>query len=408
MAALLSGLPVQEVWDQIIDHLRGYRDLRSCALVSRAFTPRAQYHLFYNIVFQRPQAGSDSFSPYDEVAFCRRLVSILAVSSHLKPHIRCIRIPFCTDILACVDGMRLPRLREISFIECPSTHVASTADPFSTTLDLAHGLIALPSIRSVEIDVEEWPTAAAEQWFLNSVGPRFVSRAMARLFQKSTPHIEALVVRFAANSDELHEDSATHELALNACTNEATIKILGIWFSPEMEEFFAHPECPFDFSQLADVEIVHSMTPAIGKALEHGRFTIQRLKCWTKDLARGLRLQRFPSLTRFEIVAHAVDFPDITDAISNVSGKCIETIIVRIIHHGGRFIEQSETGPFDTILSSPLMPALQKVEISFMPMDKTQEDYCSKRDILHSAFPKLYARGLLEVPTRFYRNVNEQ
>ncbi|KAJ7496544.1 hypothetical protein FB451DRAFT_197788 [Mycena latifolia] len=193
MALLPPGLPIQEIWDHILDFIDGYLDLRSCALASRSFTSRTQYHLFHDIVFARPGPKAIANQAYDEVAACNRLGSILAASPHLARHIRRIHIPFCMDVLTHVRGMRLPRLREIEFCTSTSRAFTSVDDPAFANLDLAHGLIALPSIRRVGIHVRNWPYDVTR--------PGFAVRVMARLFQNPAPHLETLTVIFLGMFD---------------------------------------------------------------------------------------------------------------------------------------------------------------------------------------------------------------
>ncbi|KAJ7654367.1 hypothetical protein B0H17DRAFT_1214351 [Mycena rosella] len=124
VSLFLVGLPVQEIWDQTLDILEeDNRDLRSCALVSRSLTPQAQFHLFHDIVLSK----ADRYS-YDDGAACRRLVSILVTSPHLKRHICRIRIPFHRDFLVNVCGMGLSRLRDIRFCDAPRNYFASPDD----------------------------------------------------------------------------------------------------------------------------------------------------------------------------------------------------------------------------------------------------------------------------------------
>ncbi|KAJ6543104.1 hypothetical protein B0H19DRAFT_1268268 [Mycena capillaripes] len=182
MVLLPPGLPVQEIWDQILDLLDRARDLKSCALASRSLTPRAQFHLFHDIILAKP---NDDPRRFDDGAACRRLFSILDTSPHLARYIRCISIPFSLEILTCVGGMELPQLREIHFCDSTASHF-SEEDPAFATLDLAHGLIALPSVRSVHIDVQKWP--------FERDGPGFASMVMSHLFRNSTSHIEILKV----------------------------------------------------------------------------------------------------------------------------------------------------------------------------------------------------------------------
>ncbi|KAJ6559289.1 hypothetical protein B0H10DRAFT_1180168 [Mycena sp. CBHHK59/15] len=268
MALLPLGLPVQEIWDQILDLLDRARDLKSCALVSRSLTPRAQSHLFHDIILAKP---NDDPGRWDDGAACRRLFSIFATSPHLTRCIRCISIPFSLDILTHVGGMALPRLREIQFCDSTAKHFSREEDPSFATLDLAHGLIALPSVRSVHIDVQKWP--------FERDGPGFASRVMSRLFRNSTSHIEILkATSLGLRDSHTQEDPAPPELT-TLPTTRASMKSLRVASSPEIGEYLTNPGCPFDFSLIEDVQIPGSMAPAIHRILEGARFKIKRIEC---------------------------------------------------------------------------------------------------------------------------------
>ncbi|KAJ7654370.1 hypothetical protein B0H17DRAFT_1338268 [Mycena rosella] len=377
VALLPPGLPVQELWEQIIDLLDRYRDLKSCALVSRSFRPRAQHHLFQHVTFKT--ADSTSGVPGDELAACLRLVSILATSPHLHCHIRHISLPFSGEILARVCGMRLSRLLEIEFLQtdnCPSAD-----DP---SFGFAHDLVALPSVRRVRIDVRRWSFED---------GPGISPRALSRIFQSPAPHLEHLA--FKLGNSRVQGAPATPQLA---CTHRARIKSLNIMFSPEIGDYLIHPACPFDLSRLEDVQISSSMAPAIEQALEIGRFTIRRLECSADDLAWGLGLNRFPHLAHLTIIAYGSELPDVINGLAAASGNCIESLILVVpVDAFENWAKKDDIARLDTILSSSAMPALQKAEIRFNKDGSTKE-HLTTRNMLRSSFPKLHVKGVLEVP----------
>ncbi|KAJ7490945.1 hypothetical protein FB451DRAFT_1361655 [Mycena latifolia] len=377
------GLP-QEIWDEIVDLVDDHRDLRSCASVSRALRPRAQTHLFRDINLAKPRYHPFSSDHFDDGAACRRLVLILAASPHLARYIRRIHIPFRRDFLIYVCGMRLSRLYDVGFSDCPKTHFSYPDDPSFATLDLAHGLIALPSIRTVRIEVQKWP--------FKDPGPGFTFRLMNRLFQDSTQHIENLTVNFLGL-----EKLATPELAVGPCASRARIKSLTLMLSPQMGDYLLRPECPFNLARLEDVQIFRSANrnPAVKKALEYGRFTVKRLECNAEDLAGGLKLERFPFLTHLQITGTTASFPVIKHRISNAGEKnCIETVIL-IFENGLSYADDKRLKRLDAVLSSSVsMPALQKVEIRLAGFFSEM-----LTNVIRSSCRKLSARGMLDVST---------
>ncbi|KAJ6543100.1 hypothetical protein B0H19DRAFT_1239228 [Mycena capillaripes] len=344
------GLPVQEILDQILDFLDRARDLKSCAMASRSLTPRAQFHLFHDIILAKP---NDDPRRFDNGAACHRLFSILATSPHL-----------------------------------------AEGDPSFAMLDLAHGLIALPSVRSVHIDVQKWP-------FERDRYPGFASRIMTRLFRNSTSHIEILkITSLGLRDSHAQEDCEPPALAASPPTTRASIKIPRVASSPEIGEYLINPGCPFDFSQIEDVQIPGSMTPAIHKILEDARFKIKRLECSTTDLTAGLKLERFPSLTHLTISGGGHDLPSIMNtALSNTSGNGIEKVVIDIQGNTFEEWEYDELVRMDSVLSSSIvMPALQKVDIRMYDLYEGLRWDRSKRNTPFSWSQLLFARGVFEGP----------
>ncbi|KAF8209512.1 hypothetical protein K438DRAFT_1960510 [Mycena galopus ATCC 62051] len=365
MALLPAGLSVQEIWDQILDLLDRARDFKSCALVSRCLTPRAQFHLFHDITLAKP---NDDPIRFDDGAACRRFFSILATSPHLARYIRCISIPFSQDVLTQVGSMDFPRLREILFCDSTANYSSREEDSSFATLDLAHGLIALPSVRS--------PLA--------------------------TSHIETLKVNsLGLRRSHTQEHLAPPHLAASPFRTRAFIKTLRVTWSPEIGEYLLNPECPFDLSQVEDVQISGSMTPAMYEILEGARFKIKLLECSAQDLTSGLRLEHFPSLACLAISGGGDDLPGITNAsLSNANGNCIAKVVIDIQGDNAEDWDNDGMTRMDSVLSSSIvMPALQKVEIWMDDFyERAGSASLSKHDMIFSWFPLLAARGVLEVP----------
>ncbi|KAJ7800069.1 hypothetical protein B0H13DRAFT_2390635 [Mycena leptocephala] len=87
-AILPAGLPVQELWDLIIDEIHSKQDLQSCSLVCRAFVARAQFPLFRLIYIWRT-------THQQTVTTAIYLASLLAASPYLIPHIRNLTLGVC-------------------------------------------------------------------------------------------------------------------------------------------------------------------------------------------------------------------------------------------------------------------------------------------------------------------------
>ncbi|KAJ7261729.1 hypothetical protein B0H12DRAFT_333601 [Mycena haematopus] len=133
-------LAIPELLDHTIDFLSGSRlDLFSCALVSKSWVPRAQFHIF----------GKITLLPPNDTELLLLLTKILEVSPHLAHFIRHLSISLNMRLLKGVVGMMLPRLEEL-YVKCTGNQYGCRAD-FETKF-LVQSLLRLPTIRSVELE----------------------------------------------------------------------------------------------------------------------------------------------------------------------------------------------------------------------------------------------------------------
>ncbi|KAF7354379.1 hypothetical protein MVEN_01126600 [Mycena venus] len=142
-AILPVGLPIQELWDLIIDEILSKKDLRSCSIVCRAFVARAQFSLFRLICIWRT-------THQHTVARAIELTSLLAASPHLIPHIRSLILG------ACDAGVLSP------LVQIPWTHLESISFGLrvSSAVDFhrIHNLVYLRSLREVVFRGWQWKT----------------------------------------------------------------------------------------------------------------------------------------------------------------------------------------------------------------------------------------------------------
>ncbi|KAJ7648435.1 hypothetical protein B0H17DRAFT_1215660 [Mycena rosella] len=357
-----SGFPVQDIWDEIIDLLERAKDLKACALASRAWTPRAQSHLFHDIILAKP---NDEPARYDDGTACCRLFSISDASSHIAQYIRCLCVPFSLDILRRVRGLRLARLREIEFCDSTSDRVGGAAEPSCAIIDRT------TSLRRHLFEA------------LEGYGP-FVSSLL-----KIPP------------LDLGGEIFATPEPPITTPTNRAAIKSLRIASSPELGEYLVHLVCALDLSRLEDVQLSWSLTPAFNEILERARLKITRLGFTTDTyhVVSGLSLALFQDLVNLSMTGDGADLPRISArALSTASGNCIESVVLVIEGDNLEDWHDEDFEQLDTVLSSQFMPALKNVDIWPDDLDNRLGGLLETRNILCSGFPKLYARGAAKVP----------
>ncbi|KAJ7140590.1 hypothetical protein C8R43DRAFT_1131528 [Mycena crocata] len=103
------GLPVQELWEHVIDSVHSIAELNSCSLVCHAFVARAQSHIFRSIFINGPLS---SILAQHELS--NRLTGLMASSPHLVRYVEAITIvAFDEEVLAAIAGITWPHLKHI-------------------------------------------------------------------------------------------------------------------------------------------------------------------------------------------------------------------------------------------------------------------------------------------------------
>ncbi|KAJ7134165.1 hypothetical protein C8R46DRAFT_1201673 [Mycena filopes] len=184
-------------------------DIRSCALVSPAFTAAAQRHLFCDINLVR---HSD------------RLFAILAAAPHL--------LPFVRRVLTYLEPNVLARLVEFSFPNLSKLYLmgADKVSPTRSELSLAANLVGLPSIRAVT---------------LTSIVFQTISD-LNLLFETHTSQLDTLILD---HSDVLDAGTVPSPPMRRVKLKKLTLCLHSIAW-PRL----LHPDCPFDISALRELE----------------------------------------------------------------------------------------------------------------------------------------------------------
>jgi hypothetical protein len=146
-----SSLAVQEILDQVLGHLAAHSDLKSCALVCRAFVSSAQALLFHHA--RTRFAGWPHIPSYVDgrrrplMMSTDRLTDFASRAPHLIDHIRELSIDGCdSETLAPIVEIPWSRLRAIAFERAGSRDMGPlAADVFA----LIGTLVELPTLREI-------------------------------------------------------------------------------------------------------------------------------------------------------------------------------------------------------------------------------------------------------------------
>ncbi|KAF7354297.1 hypothetical protein MVEN_01118000 [Mycena venus] len=343
------SLQIPELLEKIVAFLDDDRAaLRACASSSRMITFVAQRLLFRSISFSGKQ-NENYISP-------RRLRTILADSPHLARYIRRISINLNNKSNADIARLGLTHVEDIRV----SGIAGGGRNLHKPTLEAVRRVIGLESIRSVQVD-----------------GSYRDPRLLGRLFGECTPNLgEVEFYMCGVKGIQYDEDLANPPAVKTVRTQLTSLRLLD---SSRMAAWLMERECPFDISQLVDVDVTGSIEidGYTHLLLERTRPTIQRLGFSMLDIEQGpyLNPTRFPSVTHLTVESPMDYLPKFPPAMAGVDSH---NIICEIVFTSRGFDERpwasateqewaQELAPmlreFDAALAALPLPELKRVEI---------------------------------------------
>ncbi|KAJ6559356.1 hypothetical protein DFH09DRAFT_1279587, partial [Mycena vulgaris] len=187
-----SSMDIQEVWDEILDHVHSRKDLKSSALVCRACVSRTQMHLFHSITILPHLTTIGTANP-------SRVVGLLSSSPHLVDYVRDLYMDGC-------DAEILGRLRSITFAQ---------SQYWRETLPLVsiYDLVSLPTLRKISFHFFNFETLTTDPNFLRTLlgncHPEIcdLKFSMCYLPDRETPWVESDSLRPRITS--LHFDDTS-------------------------------------------------------------------------------------------------------------------------------------------------------------------------------------------------------
>ncbi|KAJ7443941.1 hypothetical protein B0H11DRAFT_2250369 [Mycena galericulata] len=355
-----------ELCASIIDFLcESVHDLKSCALVSHQFTFLAQSHLFQVVDLdvkspqERPRRSEDAAA---------RLGKIMQQTPHLRLLVRTLYAPIEEAVLMHVVNMRLDRLNRLTL----TGGLASTA-----AVSLARDLLALPSL--------EWLTLFTSLSNCGDLGLLF-SRCTAAL---CTLDIFYLRIHPGIPGSDMPRGSGRRAKITSLC-----VSIL----APEIIQWFLGPHSPFDFSQLQQLELYHSVSPMLAFVPLACR-TIEELRLDARDITPGLPLSDLPALKTLRLVGDPPTLRTALDTLPMYSDRLeVITLAAR-----SQIIDIDVLAPLDTVLAGRSLPALKRVEVSVARLHHSLQDSLAHRytnydsSVVVPAFKEMHAQGLLVV-----------
>ncbi|KAJ6548644.1 hypothetical protein B0H19DRAFT_1379028 [Mycena capillaripes] len=377
-----------ELCAYIIDFLHGSAvDLKSCALVSHAFTFPAQGHLFNEIHILSSSTAT-------------ALVRLLQATPHLLPLVQRVKALVNSDILAHITKICLPRLNYLLLSQV-GYNAVSTSRVYAL-----QDLISLPSLRTLIIGGVKFRDSAA----------------LDLLFERCTPSLQRIDLRNVTLKDP-HVSIPSSPPAAQS-RPRVLLKALHLMQSINVGRWLLDSQCRLDVSQLSYIDLYSSSSPELAQALGAASTTIEELHLHTADLMTGLSLAPFTIIKKLQIMGGP---SDLATAISSFPSRLDRLQVLRIasrafmpyaeMRHGPtRDSTQTHLTHIDAAVATTHLPALTRVELfmwqpvgedaltstaDLQPTEAAVHPVERTRTALVRAFPQLHARSVLVV--RDYR-----
>ncbi|KAJ7435695.1 hypothetical protein FB451DRAFT_1308915, partial [Mycena latifolia] len=372
-------------------------DLRSCALVSHAFTSSAQYHLFRAVSIDVLH-NMGSVTDADQVLpTARRLCAILSTRPHLIPLIRRLSIIFDVEIFAQFANVHFTHVETMPFCGTRATrhsgHIVS----------LAAGLTGLPSVRRLKlwnITLEDMPTLQT----------LFHLRAFP-LALLSLDNIEISIppgpttTELPRTSTELSPLSPVDAAGADMGAPRFMVKGIELGASSPLRQnpTWLHPLCPFDFTALTSLDIARHALPGIVQFMHAASTSFITLRIDARLLPNhNFRFGSFPALHTVDIFG-GMDSADATVAVLGLLGadNRIEDLYISILVDWN--LDTNSLNRLDDTLSGHHMTALRSVHVvlSHTTFSWSSPDagarFIAQMRTLRTQFPNMDKQGCLRL-----------
>ncbi|KAJ7643083.1 hypothetical protein DFH06DRAFT_1213684 [Mycena polygramma] len=321
---LPACLPVQEMWDHIIDELRRLKDWQSCSLVCRSFLARAQSHIFRRISIHKKL-----FQEPDIVA--KQLVSILTKSPHIIPYIRILYLGECRPAV-------VAHLLQISWTHLEDLTVSCLGDPITVAdLEQIYPLVGLPTLRRIAFSGKGW---GAEEMF--------------KALSHCTPRLERIEFW---NCDPQIGSFQSTELAITGLNPK--IRQLTFMSSDSMAGVLADHSFPIDLSSLTYLRSSGSSSGNFKSFILRHCSTVESLHLGGEDSGiERINLGIFPALQYLGCDDMGYEFNEMLKSLP--PNNVIDTIRVNLF---GPTLTMDLIADFQATIIAVKMPMLRRVEL---------------------------------------------
>ncbi|KAJ7928759.1 hypothetical protein B0H13DRAFT_1966080 [Mycena leptocephala] len=351
-----SVIAIPELLDHIIDYLSGSPvDLLSCAMVSKSWVRRAQFHLFSKIMFIPP----------NHTSIFERLAKSLEVSPHLAHLIRHLSITLDIDLLEGVTRLILPSLEELA-VDCTDDQYSFRQDV--KTMFLVEAILRLPTIRCVTLSGLFNSISVIDTYFSNC------SRGIQTL------GLSQVYVDLTEASPDPPVSSFHPQIQLSHFIIPCDFSALEAWI-------FA-PQCPFGFSRLKSIHISGDQWRPFQSILAPSFPSIEYLKLMDFSGHVGLDLTVLTSLKRLDVDLYQLQLPEFLVVLGRLPPHhCLHTLGLLIYAVSTR--DEKTFKSFDTSIAALDIASSLRVEIHLQSIPILD------MSVFKSYFPTLISKGQL-------------
>ncbi|KAF8188940.1 hypothetical protein K438DRAFT_1936240 [Mycena galopus ATCC 62051] len=351
-----SGLPVQEIWDEILDNIESHWDLRAAALTCRAFVLRAQIILFRTVDIRALNSPG---------LLANRLAKILAHSPHLVYHIHALHIRGCdAETLSPIAQIAWSQLEAISF--CPH----ESESRWEMAFDVIAALVSIPTLREISFNLMHWQ-------------PHTLRTVLAQC----SPTVCSLSVTHCCLT---HPPSYSSDAPITGRNRRPIITTLDLLAVNDIPHVFVDA---LDLSNLSHFKVSFHLSSGIAELLHSCRHSIQSLELGgSEPEIESIDFGSFPVLSH--IILQNVG-PALQRAVEN-SG----TIYVRTICYSLTWISGTDSVMhLEAAILAAMMPMLQRVEVQInglclSPTEYPITDWAAQ---IREKMPQLDKRGILDI-----------
>ncbi|KAJ7107421.1 hypothetical protein C8R44DRAFT_885434 [Mycena epipterygia] len=279
---MLDILAIPELLDLTIDQLSNSgRDLYACAVVSKLWRRRAQYHLFSNISITRALRNEDT----TDARVAPRLAEVIENSPHLGTLIRSVDVSLEVSVLGILAPMPLPNLREVT-LRCTSAQRALRAD--RAVIADVQSILHNPAIQIINLE-GRYPSIPVLNEYFHDCSRNIIT--LKGIQQGRFIEFDAAGTNVGTDDEELGLDENVPPkldlVALAASTN------FGQWLR--------NPRCPFAFSRLTMIVVMEAYWSTLQRTLVPSLPRLEYLKLLMFDGEQQVDLSPFPLLRKFKI-----------------------------------------------------------------------------------------------------------